>query len=241
MAKKHLKTLTVPRTWPVKRKSSKFTVRPRPGKPFETSIPLALIFKNLLKYCKTMKEVKTILQDKEIIVDGKRRKNPRYPVGFMDVLSIPVSKEHFKLIINKSKKLDLEKITEAESKQKTCKITGKTILKKGKVQLNLYDGRSLIVKKDSYNVGDSILVELPSQKLKEHYKLEKGSNVFLTGGKHTGIHGVVEKVIEDKPFVVVKTKELTFETLKEFVFVTGQHKIAKKKTSEKWTLWEKFG
>ena len=138
----HLKTLTAPVTWTVKRKGQTFVVRPKPGKLFTMSMPIALIFKNLLKYCKTTKEVKAILRDKEIFVDEVRRKNPKYLIGFMDTLSIPFSDEFYRMLINSNKKLVLIKIPKEEATFKLCKITGKTLLKKGQVQLNLYDGRN---------------------------------------------------------------------------------------------------
>ena len=37
MVKGHMKTLTAPTSWPVKRKNNIFVVRPKPGKSFETS------------------------------------------------------------------------------------------------------------------------------------------------------------------------------------------------------------
>ena len=75
MVKKHLKTLTVPVSWPIKRKGQTFVMRPLPGKAYSLGLPLSIIFKDILKYCKTSNEVKTILRDKEILVDGKRIKD----------------------------------------------------------------------------------------------------------------------------------------------------------------------
>jgi len=226
MAKKHMKTITVPVSWPVKRKSNKFIVRPKPGKPFSTSIPLALVFRNLLKYCKTMKEVKAILHDNEIFVDQVRRKSPKYLLGFMDTLSIPGTKEHYRLFLGTNKKLSLLSISEAKAKIKVSKITGKSILKKGKVQLNLYDGKNILVKKDTYKVGDSILLSLPDNKINEHFKQEKGSYVFLTKGSHIGEQGTIEKI--EKDMVKIKTKDHTFETPKSAIFVIGKGKSAVK-------------
>jgi len=226
MAKKHLKTLTVPVSWPIKKKGTKFIVRPKPGKPFSTSIPLAVVFRNLLKYCKTMKEVKTILQDNEIFVDQVRRKEPKYLLGFMDSLSVPDTKEHFRLLLTTNKKLYLLPITKEEAKLKVAKITGKVVLKKGKTQLNMYDGVNILVKKDTFKVGDSILLSLPENKITDHFKQEKGSYVFLVKGSHVGEQGVIESI--EKDMVKVKTKEATFETPKDAIFIVGKGKSAVK-------------
>mgnify|MGYP004000245325 CR=1 FL=1 len=222
MGKKHMKTLTVPVSWPVKRKSSRFTLRPNPGKSFELSMPIALVFKNLLRYAKTMKEVKTILMDKEILVDGKRVKKPKQLVGLMDTVTIPISNENYRMLIKKSKKLYITEISKEEAKIKICKITGKTLLKKGQVQINLFDGRNVLVKKDEFKVGDSVILSLPDQKIKSILKFEKGAYVFMIGGSHVGEHGIIEKI--DERAIIIKTKEDSFETPKSTVFVVGKSK-----------------
>ena len=227
MVKRHLKTLTAPKTWPIKRKGQKFVVRPTPGKAFWTSMPISLVFKTLLKSCKTMKEVKNILHDKEVFIDGKRQKNPRSLIGFMDILSVPESKECYRLTINKNKKLQLVIISDKEAQLKLCKIIGKTFLKKGVVQLNLSDGRNINVKKDSYSVGDSLLLEVPKQKIKESFKVEKGNYAFLIKGKHIGSHGVIQEISKGAQIMVsIKTKDSVFETPKESVFIIGKDKPA---------------
>lgn len=222
MAKKHLKTLTAPVTWPIKRKGQKFVIRPKPGKLFSISMPLAIYLKNVLKYCKTLKEVKTILNDKEIIVDGKRRKDPKYLLGLMDVLSIPIADEYYRVLLNKSKKLVLNKISKEESQFKISKIIGKTKLKKDNLQINLYDGKNLLVKEDKFSVGDSIKITLPDNKIKNTFKFEKGSYVFIIGGSKVGEHGTIVSINLD--MVKVKTKTIEFETPKNTIFIVGKEK-----------------
>ncbi len=228
MVKRHLKTLTVPKTWPIKRKGQKFVVRPTPSKKYMTSIPLSLVFKTMLKSCKTMKEVKNILQDKEVFLNGRRQKNPRSLLGLMDVLSVPESKEYYRLIINKNKKLQIIKISDKEAQFKLCKVIGKTFLKKGVVQLNLSDGRNINVKKDKFVVGDSLLIELPKQKIKEHYKFEKGSYAYLVKGKHIGAQGTVQDILSEgaQTMVSIKTSKGVFKTPKDAVFIIGKDKPA---------------
>ena len=147
MSKRHMKRQTAPITWRLDRKGSKFVARSRPGKSLRLSMPILLMFKEALKFCKTTKEVKSILQDKEVIVDGKRRKDVRYPCGLMDVISLPVSDEHYRLVLSSKGKLTPVKIIKEEANLKPCKIISKTILKKGKFQLNFSDGRNLLAKK----------------------------------------------------------------------------------------------
>lgn len=222
MSKKHIKTLTAPVTWPIKRKSSKFIVRPKPGKSFKMSMPLALIIRDTLKNCKTMKEVKGILRDNEVLIDRVRRKDEKALLGYMDTLSIPAVGENYRMMLSPLEKLELKKISEEESKIKVSKIIGKTVLKDKKIQLNLFDGTNLLVKEDKYNIGDSVLLSLPDKKIKKTFTLETGSHVYLTRGGHVGEFGVVEKIDGKKVFV--KSKEGVFETPKEAVYIVGKEK-----------------
>ena len=52
-------------------------------------LPLILLLRNRLKYALTGKEVTSILMQRTVEVDGKVRTDKTYPVGFMDVVTIP--------------------------------------------------------------------------------------------------------------------------------------------------------
>jgi small subunit ribosomal protein S4e len=222
MAKKHMKTLTVPVSWPVKRKSTKFTIKPNPGKSFDLGVPLAIVFKNMLKHCKTSKEVRTILMDKEVLVDLIRVKDQKILVGLMDSLAIPVSNEYYRVLIKTNKRMYLKEITKEEASIKVCKIIGKKILKKGKVQLNLFDGRNIIVTEDKYKVGDSVVIEVPKQTIKKGLKLEKGAYAYMIKGGHIGEHGLVEEINNNS--VKIKKDKEEFETSLDSVFIVGKTK-----------------
>lgn len=178
-----LKRLLAPKFWKVEKKVSTWTVSPRPGphKKFE-SIPLLIIIRNILGLAEIASEAKSIIKKGEILVDGKPRKDFAYPAGLMDAVSIPKLGKFYR-VVPYQKGLRLAEIPEKESKLKILKIRDKTILKGGKTQLNFYDGKNLIVGKDVYKVGDSVLLELPSMKILEHVKLEKGVKGLITRGR----------------------------------------------------------
>ena len=223
IVEKHLLRLAMPKTWKIKRKGIKYVSRPKSGPhSFKLGLPINLLLRDILNYARTTKEVKNILYNQDILVDGIRRKNHRFIVGLMDVISIPKTKENFRIILNKKGNIAALPIKEEEAKLKPCKIIGKTLLKKGKMQLNMEDGKNIPTKEDKYNVGDSILIEIPSQKIKEVFKLEKGSTVYLTGGKHIGETGLIEGIKENR--LVYKREQETFETSKNYAFVIGKEK-----------------
>jgi len=63
-------------------------------------IPMAVLLKNRLKYALSGQEVKKICYDKEnnIKVDGKVRRDHKYPLGMMDVVEVVKTGEHFRML-----------------------------------------------------------------------------------------------------------------------------------------------
>ena len=223
MGKNHLKRLAAPKTWNVKRKGLKFITKPVPGPhSLESGMPLNVLLKEVLGYANTTREAKKILKTNEIKIDGKSRKDFRFPIGIFDTLEIINTGEGFRIILNKKGKIDLIKIKKDEASLKPCKIIGKTMVN-GKLQLNLFDGKNIHVESNSYKAGDTILVSLPELKIVKHLKLAKRSAIFLTGGKHIGEIGVIDDLVEGR--VIYKdNKGNLIETSKEYAFVVGDNK-----------------
>lgn len=217
--KKHLKRLAAPRSWPLERKTAKFAIRPKSSHRTELCLPLGMILRDILGHAKTAREAKKILTNETVLVDGKQRKDPKFGVGLMDVLEIPKTKQAYRIILDKKGRLVL--IKAQNPKIKPCKVVGKRVLKKAKLQVNLHDGRNLLTHK-KVKLGDTLVLELPEQKIAEQLSLEKGNLVYLIGGKHIGESVRVEEV---KPKTIkVRVGEDVFETSKKLAFVIGKQK-----------------
>ncbi len=228
MVKNHLKRLNAPKTWKIERKLTKWIARPRPGShPLEHTMPLATIFKEMLGYADTTREVKRILRFNEVMVDGRKKLDVRYGMGLMDVLSIPKINEHYRMLLNTHGTLFLQKVPQGESNLKLSRIDGKTSIKGGQLQLNFSGGRSILVKDSPYKVGDSLLLEMPEQKVKGHFPLEENAIIFLTGGRHVGTFGrlmkLKGKIVTFSPLEVEGEKHATS---RDYVFVVGKDKPA---------------
>jgi len=223
MIKRHLKRLSAPRSWKIKRKGITFITRPKPGThSYEFGLPITVVLKEL-NYATTTREVKKILINKIILVDGVRRQDHRFMVGLMDTLSIPELKAYYRFSVNAKEELTIIKVDEKETKVKPCKITGKSLVK-DKVQLNLFDSRNILVeKKTDYKIGDTILIEIPSQKILQHLKLERNALVLVIKGKKVGSIGTVEN-ISQLGIACKKDNGEIIETLKKYVFVIGKEK-----------------
>jgi len=215
----HLKRLSAPKTWPIKRKQSIWITRQNPGPhTAKTSIPLNIVFKDLLKYTKTTKETKKILAQGNILVNQKLRKDIKFPIGILDVLSLPTG-ENFRLIYNKLGKFILKSIEKEEASIILYKIKNKISLKNKKIQLNFHNGNNLIVDKNEYSVGDTLIIE--KDKIKKHLKFCDSSIIFVIGGKHIGTIGELKK---SKRGLTIKTKKGSFPVLKQQIFVIGKEK-----------------
>jgi small subunit ribosomal protein S4e len=229
--KKHLKRLPAPRHWPIKRKAGKFTTRVIPGPhPKEYSLTLAIILRELLEHANDMREVKVILSAGQIMVDGRTRKDPRYPVGMMDVLEITSSGELFRLIPKRRGGLRLVPIEDSEKGIKLCRIEKKIIASGGRVQLTLHDGRNILLPKEAdpseYHNLDTLKIAVPDQEILELIPLKTGVQAIVSRGRNVGIEG---KVIEiERRFgthastVTLESSDGTrFQTALEYVFALG--------------------
>lgn len=212
-------------------KLRKWVVSPRPGphKKFE-SIPLLIIVRDILKLADTASDSKKIIKSKEIFVDGKPRLDYRYPVGLFDSIEVPKVDKQFRVVPSK-KGLELVEINKQESKQKLCRIKEKTMNKGGVLQLNLHDGKNILADKKTktdYKTGDSLLIELPTQKIIDHLKMDKGMLSIITSGQNRGTIAKIKEIIirrTREPNKIICEKDgKDFEAIVDYVFVIGKTK-----------------
>ncbi|MGH1567421.1 MAG: 30S ribosomal protein S4e, partial [Nitrosopumilus sp.] len=105
------------------------------------------------------------------------------------------------------------KIKESEKTKKLVRVTSKTTINKGKLQIGFHDGRSIISDSD-VSVGDTCLIQFPDQKILEVIKLEAGCQGLVTRGVNAGQIGKIETV-----------EEGTFILPKRVVVILGERKI----------------
>lgn len=190
--KKHLKKLVTPRAWPIEKKDFVWTTKPKAGMHWlEYSIPVSTVLKMLGK-AKNKKEAVKIIKGGEIFIDGKARKEPKFALGFMDVLSIPKIDENFRAIFSERGYITLLPITKKDATFKICRIEGKKSAKE-KFQYALHDGRNLL-SKEKYGAGDVLKISLPDQKVMDCFAFERGNLVYIIEGKHIGKIGKIKEI-----------------------------------------------
>jgi small subunit ribosomal protein S4e len=188
-------------------------------------MPLGTLLRDHLKLAATGREARRVIGAGEVQVDGRVVKDAKFAVGFMDVITIPKTKQAWRVFIDDKARLRLVPIDATQAAWKLAQITGKSTVKGGQTQLNLHDGRNLLVKKDDYSTGDVLRLEVPSQKVLGHFPLKEGSSVLVTDGRHAGEVAPV-KAIEvtrsHKPNLIhLAVGEEAFTTIKPYAFPIG--------------------
>lgn len=225
---KHLKRLAAPRSTQIHRKEFTWTVKPTAGPhPLNQSIPLALVIREYLGLCDTYREAKRVIAQGEILIDNIPRKSHKFPVGLMDVISIPKLKTHYRILFNRKGRLTLIQISEKDAEWKLLRIQNKTIIKGGKIQLNLHDGKNILVTKDDYKTGDVLKYTFDKKKISDIYKFEKGNISLIIGGSHIGEIANIEDiqtVQSSKPNLASMKSDKEFQTLADYIFPIGKTK-----------------
>ncbi|MBI5159442.1 30S ribosomal protein S4e [Candidatus Micrarchaeota archaeon] len=220
-----LKRLAAPRAMPVKRKTSKWVSKPKPGPHAgNESVSLVSILRDVLKLTGTSREAEKIVARGDVIVDGRVVKEPRFPIGLMDVVSIPKAGKSYRVLVDSKSRILLNEVGKEQTKYKLCKLLGKQTVKKGKTQLALHDGRTLL-SNEQHATGTTLKISVPEGKVLEALKIEKGAKCFVTKGTHAG---VVAELVEVTPGTATRDAEAKmksengeFMTVLKYLFVVG--------------------
>ena len=157
-----------------------------------------------------------IVKQRIIKVDGKVRTDETYPTGFMDVISIEKSGEHFRLLYDVKGRFTIHRITPEEATFKLCKVRKLAVGAKGVPYIVTHDGRTIRYPDPSIKVNDTVKLDLEQGKITDFVKFDTGNIVMITGGRNMGRAGVIvhrERHIGGFDIVHVKDSlERTFAT-----------------------------
>ena len=222
-----MKRAMSPTFWPIHRKEYTWAVKPNPGAHgTKVSTPLLVLVRDFLGYAETAKEARRLVNEGKVVVDGKERTDSRYPVGLMDVVDVPDAEQSYRILPRHGGRFVLHPISKAESEYKLCRITGKTTVNKGVTQLNLHDGRNILLKGgESYAVNDIVRLEVPGQEITDHIEFKPGIRVIITGGRSQGTKGILIGLGTEpgtKRTATVRTEaNEDVRTLSKYVFGVG--------------------
>jgi small subunit ribosomal protein S4e len=203
-----------PRFWAIQRKSSQFVMTTKPG-PYskDSSYPLGILLRDILKVASTMEEAKSILKEGKVRVDGVTRRDAHFGVGLMDIVELVPAGEHYRLVPNNSRLLVPIQITENEKNMKLVKIRSKVLNRKGVLQYGFHDGKTLITS-EKYFVDDSCLIQLPEVKILKHIPLVEGCKAIIIDGENAGKIGSIQEI-----------KSGNFSLPKRVLFTSSDEKV----------------
>jgi len=196
------------------------------------SIPLNVLLKNRLKYALSRQEAVKIVKDKEglIKVDNKIRRDPRFPLGIMDVVGIEKTGEHFRILYDTKGRFQAHKVDAKEAAFKLCSVKRKAMGINKVPYIVTHDGRTIRYPHPDIKTQDTIKLNLESGEVESLIKYENGAQVLIIGGNNIGRVGVLQHV-ERHPssFDIAHIKDATghhFATRSSNVFVIGEGKKA---------------
>jgi small subunit ribosomal protein S4e len=232
-----LKRKPAPRFWPIHRKEFTWVVKPTSGPhSLEKCMPLALILRDTLGLANTRKEAKTIVAQGKVYVDGRIMTKDDFPIGLMDVLSMPDIDKSFR-VLPSYRGLTLKEISSEDAKFKLCRIEDKTVVSDGQMQLHLHDGSNLMIRiadpknpqEDVYDTLDTVKISLPEKQILEHVKIKEKDFAVITGGKNNGRWGKVIEIEKSEGkkrrnalVTIEDEKGNRYQTTLYFVFATGE-------------------
>jgi small subunit ribosomal protein S4e len=194
-------------------------------------MPLLVIIRDVLGYAESSREAKMLIKQGKVLVDGKQRKDERYPIGIMDVIELPDANQLFRVLPVQGKRLKLHPIERHEAEFKLCRIIGKTIVKGGRTQLNFHDGRTLklpLEEEYEYEVNEVLQLKIPEQEIMSNIKFRQGVQAIITGGRSGGKYGVIigfgSEPGKKKTAIVRTIDKEDVRTLAQYIFAVGSDK-----------------
>lgn len=231
---RHQKRIASPRSWPIARKIHTWVAKSNPGPhSAKGGIPLVVVVRDLLGLVDNSREAKRVLHEGGVLVDGKARKDLKFPVGIFDVISVPALDKKYRLLQDAKGRFNLHELEKGEAR-KLCRIENKTTLKSGKLQLNLNDGTNILAEGD-YGTRSSVILSIPDKEIADVIEFKEGNLAMVVGGSHSGEVGTIKEidvVKSSRPNRVIISGKKDFETTIDHVFMIGRDKPAIKLGAE---------
>jgi len=205
-----------------------FAVRPAEGPhALRESIPLQVVLRDKLHFARTGREVDVILHQREglVHVDKKVRRNPKYPIGLMDVIDLPKVGAAYRVLYDVKGRFVFIKLKKAEAGFKLCRIEKKQVGANGVTYLVTHDGRTLRFADKEATINDSVKLNLENGEVVERYPIAVNNVAFIQNGSNRGRVGIITHIAHfdgNHDLVTLKdAKGHVFTTRSSYVFVIG--------------------
>lgn len=198
----HLKRQEATTKLPIRRKGTTYIVRPSSN--LNNSVPVVVALRDMLKLAKTTSEVKKMIIQKLLKINGKHVESYRQSIQLFNLLE---ADKPYILSLLPTGKFIFQPTSSSD--MRLTKVINKKLNKSNMIQLNLHDGTNILTK-NKISIGDTLYLDL-SNKIKKHVPLEKDKAVFITSGKYIGMRGKILKVDGKKVLIQLENNDKTTE------------------------------
>lgn len=226
----HLKRLNAPDSWHIAKKIKKFITKTAPGPHNANAMPIAVWLRDHMGFARNLKEVKQILHQNDVIVNGRPCRDAKMGIGIFDIIALPKINKFYRILRDKNGRHISIEIDAEAAKTRLCKVKNKTVITGGKVQLNMRDGANLLAD-NSYKAGDSIVLSLEPEtrfKIADHFPFSVGNMAMVIGGRHSGKVARIVDIIKmpgsvpNKIILEDETAKVRFDTISPYIYMVGK-------------------
>jgi small subunit ribosomal protein S4e len=226
----HLKRLNAPDSWHIAKKTTKFITKTSPGPHNANAMPIAVWLRDHMGFARNLKEVKQILNQNDVIINGRPCRDAKMGIGIFDIISLPKINKFYRILRDKNGRHVSIEIDAEAAKTRLCKVKNKTVVAGGKVQLNMRDGANLLAD-NTYKSGDSIVLSLATEtrfKIVDHFPFAVGNMAMVIGGRHSGKVARIVDIIKmpgsvpNKIILEDESAKTRFDTISPYIYMVGK-------------------
>lgn len=183
---------------PIARKGTKYLART--ASHLYSSVSVVVAVRDMLKLARNAKEVKEMIKDKLLKLNGKEVKDYRESIKLFNIFE---ADKPYILTILPTKKFNLKETK--DNNKRLCKVIDKKLLSKNTIQLNFHDGSNALTK-DKIMVQDSVYLDF-SGKIVSHIPINQSKSAFVFKGKYSGRLGKIDSIENKKAKIKFDDKE----------------------------------
>ncbi len=203
----HLTRAETTRKIPIVRKGTQYTARALSHQ--DSGVPVVIAVRDMLKIARTASEVKAMIKQKLLAINGRKVRDYREPILLYSILE---AGDMYRLTLLPTGRFSFEKTKDTG---RIAKVIGKKMLKNKIIQINLHDDTN-VLSKENISLGDSLELGLDN-KVKRVIKLEKGKKALIITGKSIGLIGTVKNIEGRSVYIELNGREVHLD--KDYLMV----------------------
>ena len=161
-------------------------------------------------------------------VDNKIRRDRKFPVGVMDVVTVAKTNESYRVLYDVKGRFTIVKLKDSEAKFKLLKVKKRAVGPNKIPYIVTHDSRTIRFPHPEIREGDTVKFNIEKNQIESWVKNQPGHLCYITGGNNIGRAGQIMHVERHLGgFDIVHIKDAngkTFATRKGNVFVIGEKK-----------------